>query len=286
VTGAIQQVRLPWRDTELSGLFADTADPVALVVALPGGGMTAGYFHGELHPSVSLLRLGTKLGYAVLALDRPGYGASAGIADEHTALAAQADIIWEALQHASLAASDVPVLLLGHSFGAMVALQMAGRDPAPLPLWGIDFSGIGTHYAEVVLKPQADTDLREMHWGSEQHYPKGTFDPTNLPTARLPGVEALEALRWQERVAAVVSAVRCPVRITVAEGELNWINDPNDFAALFINAESVGVDILPRSGHNISLSWAARAYHLRVMAFFDDCVRLRRYLTNTAEQSG
>ncbi|MFD9464165.1 hypothetical protein [Streptomyces sp. NPDC060027] len=51
--------------------------PRASVVAAHGGGMTAGGFDRQAHPSGSLLGLGARLGLAVLSLDRPGYGRSA-----------------------------------------------------------------------------------------------------------------------------------------------------------------------------------------------------------------
>ena len=75
---AVEEVLVDAGDVELSGLLAwpDTAAR-ALVVALPGGGLRAGYFHGVVDPDQSLLTLGAALGFATLALDRPGYGASA-----------------------------------------------------------------------------------------------------------------------------------------------------------------------------------------------------------------
>ncbi|MFB1298556.1 alpha/beta hydrolase [Mycobacterium sp. pW049] len=278
--GAARDVVIGGNGASLSGTFDAPDDPLAIVVALPGGGLTSRYFHGALHPSLSLLTLGRRLGYAMLALDRPGYGASKNIESSSTTLAGQAATIWDVLSASELVAPTTPVFLVGHSFGAMVALQMAGTVPEGLSLWGVDFSGIGTRLVEAVADGGATADMRALHWGPEYNYPEDTFVRANMPASRMPEAEPDEAMRWGERVAAVTAAVRCPVRITLADGEGNWANEPGELASLFVNAASVHLDTQARSGHNISLSWAARAYHLRVMAFFDDCVRAHRLLAD------
>ncbi len=68
-------------DFGLSALVARSAEPKAraTVLALPGGGYTKAYWHNAWLPDQSLLALGPKLGFNVIALDRPGYGASAGL---------------------------------------------------------------------------------------------------------------------------------------------------------------------------------------------------------------
>lgn len=57
----------------MSGLLAEAAgQPRAVVVALHGGASTAAYFDCPGHPRLSLLRLGARLGFTMIALDRPG----------------------------------------------------------------------------------------------------------------------------------------------------------------------------------------------------------------------
>src|SRR5258705_11815182 len=65
----------------MSGLMAAAADPRGVVVAFHGGASTAAYFDCPGHPRLSLLRAGAALGYTVIALGRPGYGASAPYPD-------------------------------------------------------------------------------------------------------------------------------------------------------------------------------------------------------------
>jgi len=63
--------------------------------------------------------------YRVLAVDRPGYGASSRPRDRLWTLMAQADLLHEVLQRLGVRQP----MLLGHSFGATVALAYALRYP-------------------------------------------------------------------------------------------------------------------------------------------------------------
>ncbi|MGV0044928.1 alpha/beta hydrolase [Mycobacterium colombiense] len=268
----VQRVSLPCGDgLHLSGLFADTAKPRGLLVALHGGGQRAEYFHDPLRQQDSLLLLGKLLGYSVLALDRPGYGASVGIAEQNTTLAGQASAIWRALRQGSGFGSTLPMMLLGHSFGAMVALQMAVRPP-PMRVVGIDVSGVGTRYADAVLAKNPKTYVADELATRSTRGREDAVDPTPLRISPLPQREPYEALAWPARVDAIAAAVSVPITITVGEHDRTWINSPEHFGALFVNAKSVALKVQPHSGHNISLGSAARAYHLQAIAFFDNCL--------------
>src|ERR1700710_3250296 len=65
------------RGVRRAGLFAAAEHPKAVIVAIHGGGTSAGYFDCPGHPELSLLRLGPTLGFSVISLDRPGHGSSA-----------------------------------------------------------------------------------------------------------------------------------------------------------------------------------------------------------------
>ncbi|MFI7336336.1 alpha/beta hydrolase [Streptomyces sp. NPDC050085] len=271
------------RSTPLSGLLAGP-DPAhgpsrALVVALHGGGMSAGYFDGQAHPDVSLLALGARLGFTVLALDRPGYGPHAGLRPEGRTLREQVDDIGPALAEfvGRRADADAGVLLLGHSYGGKVALALAADRP-PRGLLGVDVSGTGLRPA---VPPEragqgAGFASRLLNWGpSFDLYPPGTFLACRSVVAPMPARETDSVGDWTARGADVLARVRVPVRFTFAEHEAWWRHGPDEVADLTggsARAPRVVVDRLERAGHNVSLGWAARAYHLKVFAFLEECL--------------
>ncbi|WP_152975364.1 alpha/beta hydrolase [Rhodococcus rhodochrous] len=286
----IVQKDFPGTDLVLSGLYAEHPNPRALIVALHGGGLQSGYFDCASAPELSLLRLGNQLGYSVVALDRPGYGKSAGVRPSWT-LAQQAATIWSVLaMNFDPAGIGTGICLVGHSFGAMVATAMAADVPAGQKVLGLEVSGIAARYAPelaaafAVHPPAPDSSAvndairvkgRSMHWGDERNYPPATFRPGVRPHAQMPGGEPLEAVRWPERVGRIAGAVRAPVHLTLAGDEPNWVSGEEGLRELsthFRAARWVVTDIQAGTGHNISLSWAALPYHLRAIAFFEDCL--------------
>lgn len=270
----------------LSALIAQPQGiPRATVVAVHGGGMRAGYFDGQAHPDVSLLALGAALGYTVVAVDRPGYGLSASQLPYGQDLSEQSALLGTALAHlAGRYPTGAGVFLVAHSFGGKLALTYAaaqdGRDGleagAP-PLLGMDVSGCGRDYA-------VDTgDLRDPHrhghwkrnWGALRFYPPNTFRDAAALVAPMPVRERAEAAHWPASFAAAAARVPVPVRLTFAERELWWRHSEEDLAelaGLFTASPFVTVDRQPEAGHNISLGWAARAYHLRALAFLEECL--------------
>jgi hypothetical protein len=92
--------------------------------------------------------------------------------------------------------------------------------------------------------------------------------------APMPDRERSEVARWPGFFPAVGASVRVPVRFTFAEHEAWWRHDDAALAALAgsLAAARVVVDRQRGAGHNISLGWAARAYHLRALAFAEDCL--------------
>src|SRR6516225_4087015 len=78
----------------LSGTDARPAGaPRATIVALHGGGYSADYWNHPLDPAASLLTLGLALGYRVVAIDRPGYGASHGLVRDSVRADRQTEIV-------------------------------------------------------------------------------------------------------------------------------------------------------------------------------------------------
>ncbi|KUM75131.1 MULTISPECIES: alpha/beta hydrolase [Streptomyces] len=251
----------------------------AMVVALHGAGMSASYFHGPAHPDTSFLDLATSLGFAAVAVDRPGYGLSARQLPQGQGVAEQAATLGAALR--SLTArydTGSGVFLLAHSFGGKPTLRMAADGTVP-HLLGLDVSGCGGEYA--VPFSARDTHGRrgwQLNWGPLRLYPPGTFQASGAVVASVPPREFADAVRWPEEFADFAGRIRVPVRFTFAEHEAWWQHDQQAVARLrsrLSSAPRVVTDLQPDAGHNISLGWTARAYHLRALGFAEECLRWR-----------
>ncbi|WP_432247442.1 alpha/beta hydrolase [Streptomyces sanyensis] len=264
----------------LSALLAEPvgAAPRAVLVALHGGGMRAGYFDNRARPGLSLLTLGAQLGYTVLAVDRPGYGGSAaalprGLAVEEAAVVLGAALAGFSARHDTGAG----VFLVAHSFGGKLAL--AAADVLGDALIGMDVSGLGSRLAVAPHQlpgPGRQGEWRR-HWGALRLYPPDAFRLGRALIAPVPEIEAAEGPRWPVLHPHLAARVKVPVRFTFAEQEQWWRCDAAavaDLTAPFTSAP-VRVDHQPDAGHNISLGWAARTYHLRVCGFLEECLLAR-----------
>ncbi|MER6347587.1 alpha/beta hydrolase [Streptomyces sp. NPDC001595] len=280
----VRHLTLEAAGLELSCLLAEASPgpPRATVVAVHGGGMRAGYFDGQAHPDLSLLTLGARLGFTVLAVDRPGYGGSAAALPEGQTLAEQAAVLSAALEEfGARHATGAGVFLLGHSYGGKLSLVTAARTPGLLAL---DISGCGHRYdIEPADIPRVRRRMHwERNWGPLDLYPPGTFRAADALVAPMPPREAAEVTRWPDMFEELAPALRVPLRLTFAEHEAWWLHGAEDLAELtshLTSAPVVRVERQPAAGHNISLGWAARGYHLRALAFFEE--RLQRLRADT-----
>ncbi|MFI7016178.1 alpha/beta hydrolase [Streptomyces sp. NPDC050164] len=253
--------------------------PRAVVVAVHGGGMRAGYFDSRSRPGLSLLALGAELGYTVLAVDRPGYGLFAARLPRGQTIEEQAATLRAAL--ADFAAghdTGAGYFLVAHSYGGKPALAAAAHERGDT-LLGLDISGLGSRFAvEPHQLPGAGGrgDWRR-HWGALRLYPPDAFRLGRALVSPVPTREAEEGLRWPELYPRIAARVRVPVRFTFAEQERWWRFDKEAIAALRrpLAAPRVVIDHQPDAGHNISLGWAARTYHLRALAFLEECLLAR-----------
>ncbi|MEV0444328.1 alpha/beta hydrolase [Streptomyces spectabilis] len=284
-TGRVRRITLDAGDgIALSALLAEpvAADgampPRSVIVALHGGGMRAGYFDGPGQPPTSLLELAARLGWTVLAPDRPGYGGSADRLPEGLPLAEQAAVLRTALRrYADRRPVGSGCFLAAHSYGGKLALAMAAQsaDGDGPHLIGADISGLGHRWAVDHLAPErAGPYPSRLHWGPLRCYEPAAFRHAAGLAGPMPAREAAELACWPETFDALAPRVRVPLRLTFAEHERWWRHDRATLAdmASRIGSRTVMLDRQPGAGHNISLGLAARAYHLRLLGFLEDCL--------------
>jgi pimeloyl-ACP methyl ester carboxylesterase len=266
----------------LSGLLATPRHdpPRALVVALHGAGLRAGYFHGQAAPGQSLLSLGAELGFTMLSLDRPGYGLSATALPAGQLLAEQSATLRAGLaDYAMRSPVGAGVFLLAHSYGGQLALAVAA-DGNDGDLIGLDLSGVGHHFAvdQQNVSGSRSRFERSMSWGPLSLYPPGAFRQAGPLICEVPAREREEMWAWPERFPAIAAGVGVPVRLTFAEHERWWCHDEMSLGLMtdLLAPARVVIDRLSDAGHNISLGWAARTYHLRAFAFLEECLMMRK----------
>jgi pimeloyl-ACP methyl ester carboxylesterase len=300
----------------MSGLIAEVAEPRAVIVALHGGATTSAYYDSRVHPRASLLRLGAALGYTVIALDRPGYGASR----KHAAAAAvatpqgRADLTFAAIdaflpapgtsprprRHASptagsSAARGAGVLVMAHSMGCVLATRMAA-SPRGAELLGLEIAGTGRvpHPEAAFMGPLTSPEgpgsrrprratLREALWTPEFLYPDGA--DTALPLAPGPSYEGTDVRGWIAEFPRLAALVRVPVHYTLGEYERVWSSDDAalaDVASMFTASPRVVTLSQADASHNLSVGWTALSYHLKILSFAEECAVARARASATA----
>ncbi|MFA7554617.1 MAG: alpha/beta fold hydrolase [Spongiibacteraceae bacterium] len=268
-------------------LSAKLAEPVsggakAVILAVPGGGYTGAYWHHPACLDASLLTLGAGLGYQVIALDRPGYGLSEYDFPDGMELNEQAGIIADLVMQLSVE-TGLGVFLVGHSMGGILSL-MASSLPHSKNLLGIDVAGVPRRFSEELAAAMAAVfcgedkvppgrGARAMFYG-----PRGTFNPVlyderDASSRESPLSELSDSINWPDCFADVAANIVVPVQYTLGEYELvtrcDW-GALNDTGLLFSASPRVQLHRQVDAGHNISLHYVGRAYHLRVLAFFDE----------------
>jgi pimeloyl-ACP methyl ester carboxylesterase len=265
----------------MSGLFTQAPNPRAVIVALHGGASSAAYFDCPGHPDLSLLRAAAAAGFTTVALDRPGYGASAPYSDSMWDPRRRVELAYAAAD-AMLGKRDrgAGLFILAHSNGCELALRMAvderGRD-----LLGLELAGTGLRQypaAAAILKQATPTHrpagIRELIWAPEELYPADVVNAVG--SAGAPPQEAEVSTNWAGRdFPALAAHVVAPVRFTAAEHERVWDSTPEalaDITALFAKSPHVAIHHQDGAGHNLSLGVAAAQYHSSVFSFVDQCI--------------
>ncbi|MEV5647134.1 alpha/beta hydrolase [Nocardia sp. NPDC052254] len=279
---APQPVRTEVDGIAVSGLLVTARSPRAALVAVHGGATTSAYFDCPGHPELSLLRLAAASGITALALDRPGYGASAPYADRLWEPRSRVDLLYGAVAHLlSGLPGGAGTVLVAHSAGSEQAMRMAA-DPRGADLLGLELAGTGREHTDIAQRMLWDRPpgtrprgLNELLWQPAQLYPADIVGGARL-AATGPRLEAATVTDWAgTEFPALAAQVRIPVRFTVADHERVWRNDHNGLAAAaaaFTAAPRVVLNRQPGSGHNLSVGRTARAYHLGLLAFIEECL--------------
>jgi pimeloyl-ACP methyl ester carboxylesterase len=278
----------------MSALVAAVPDPRAVIVAIHGGATSAAYFDCPGHPRLSLLRMAAMHGVTAIALDRPGYGASALYADEMNdpdrRVALAYGVVDSILADGPRGAG---VFLLAHSAGCELALRMAVAQTSS-DVIGVELAGTGMNYsakAKDILRQATATHrpagLRDLLWQPVELYPAEVL--TGALSA--PGVayEAEVTANWPRRdFPAIAATVRVPVEFSAADHESVWETTPAalaEVAASFTASPRVVVNEVSDSGHNVSVSLTADAYHRKVLSFITECIDARQGTDSEVEAS-
>lgn len=283
----------------MSALVAAVGQPRAVVVALHGGAVTSAYWDSRVADGLSLLSAGAALGFTVIALDRPGYGASAGsvraagsagAAGRIATASDRVDLAYGAID-ALLAGRSrgAGVFLLGHSMGCVLAVQMAA-DPRGAGLLGLEIAGIGVRphpgarsFMRALTEGSPGVDdgagrgnLRDLLWTPAQLYPDEAEAALELSAS--PRYEGGDVRALSDAFPSLAARVRIPVRYTLGDHERVWSNGPTalaGIAALFSGSPRVVTAEQSAAGHNLSLGRSALAYHLSVLAFAEECALIK-----------
>ena len=273
--------------TPMSALVIAVPRPRAVLVGLHGGAVTSAYYDATYPaPQTSLLRVAAALGYTAIALDRPGYGSSAGHQERMATPANRVDLAYGAIERLLDGRSrGAGVFLAGHSAGCMLLTRMAA-DLRGAELLGLEIAGIG-------LTPHADASfmmplvtggvterpgvpgpgLQEALWKPRRLYPPRAS--LSLRYAVSPVYEGSEVRSWVGAFPGLAAAVRVPVHYTVGDHERVWSSGPAALAqvgALFTASPRVVTVEQADAAHNLSLGWTALSYHLKVLSFLEECV--------------
>lgn len=294
--GAAPRPRVVFVDgVPMSGLIAAADEPRAVVVAFHGGSSTAAYFDCPGHPSLSLLRMGADNGYTMVALDRPGYGASAPYPDAMERPEQRIALVYGAIDKI-LGANPrgAGLFLVGHSAGCELAVRLAADDRAEQSgVIGLELAGTGVEYdaamAEIMKSATATgrpTGLREVLWQPAELYPPDVLSGmTNSSTGALYEVGMTRSWPRQD-FPALAPQVKVPVQFSAAEHERVWRSDADamaQIAAMFTSAPRFVTNEQQDTGHNMSLSLNAAAYHSSVLSFVEECVAAQQNTSETME---
>lgn len=270
-----------------------------LIVCIPGGSYDSQYF--DVQGAQSAFNLSSCLKIPVIAIDRPGYGASTPAPDvENATTYAQAQgiylnsVVFPALWRTfSDRAEASAIVLLSHSIGAMMATIAAGSYTGleNYPLAGLITSGIGSEIeegprqgvlrlldepAECVqfeITPKdammlqlphmnlAPVEMRQFSEQLNQPVPKGEIWDINTT--------------WLGYWKDYSTNVKVPLLYGLGEFDGLWTCSADSFAvykAAFPNSPNVTCEMIPMAPHCMELSFQSQAWYMKCFAFAIECI--------------
>ncbi|MEH6757443.1 MAG: alpha/beta fold hydrolase [Parasphingorhabdus sp.] len=289
MTFTVTDERLDTGGLTLSAIQGEPSEPaLATIIALPGGGYNSAYWHHPCNRRGSLVELGASLGFRVFSVDRPGYGASSALFPDGCHLDRQLSLIGGLVDELSRApGAGAGVFLVGHSMGGIVALRVAAEQPHGL--LGLDVSGVPLRFSEKLASAvSANLDGDEAHSAGKSaaelfYGPPESYDAAllrkDVSLVPPPSTELADSVAWPSQFSQTASAIEVPVRITLGDHEAvtetGW-PALHETAALFTRSPRVETALQAQSGHNVSLHYIARAFHLRALAFFEETLELNK----------
>ncbi|CAN3127152.1 alpha/beta hydrolase [Mycobacterium sp. smrl_JER01] len=275
-------------DVELSGVYAKPENrPRALIIALHGGSVTSRIYDQHIPGDVSYLDLAAQLGFAAIALDRPGYGASSGISPDRTCFDEQIAILRSAIADlwVRVGAESAGVVLTGNSIGGMLALCLAAGT-SDFPVLGVSAHSAGyswtrgfatelQHRIDHEASTHIDPRGRSMDvFGPDWTWPRQTAQSLLDNSAPAPVRELHDALQWPQRLGRIAGSITVPVRVAIAEYDDRWASTPSalqELRNLFTSAALIEVRQQRFAGHQLNANYAARAFYLHELAFAEEC---------------
>jgi pimeloyl-ACP methyl ester carboxylesterase len=162
-------------------------------------------------------------GYTVIALDRPGYGASALYQDELSDTGQRVELAFGAVDKIVGATRGEGVFVMAHSAGCELGLRMA-VDERRDDVFGVELAGTGLRYhpdAKAVIRQATTTSrpagLRDLLWQPTDLYPPEVL--TGALSAAGAAYEAEVTANWPTRGLCDCGQVRVPVEFSVADHE-------------------------------------------------------------------
>ena len=251
-----------------------------LVIALHGGTYNSTYFD---IPGHSLLDNAAGLGVPVIALDRPNYGGSSPLTSDGSIIAANADVIGQAVESiwAEHGTRCGGVVLIAHSIGGAVATTIAAT-PQPWPLLGLATSGClvrvpqesAAAWAALPDVPMIDLPVPlkdQLMFGPPSTYDDAMPAASHPSNTLVPKAELLDITGgWIESRPEVCARITVPVHHRQGEFDHLWITDQDEvdqYRAGFRAASWVDAKLQPGSGHCIDFHLPSESFQLSQLDF-------------------